>query len=394
MFGRGTELEALRHELATARARIAELEAAQARFAREDRRTRVLTLDAFRVAADRELERARRGGHDVSLALFDLDGFRALNALHGPEAGDAALAALADGVAAVTRTGDVLGRTGADEIAVVLPDTDVDGALRCCARLIAAFERGEVPGAGWVTVSAGAAPCARGMRLDGILAAAADGVRRARLAGGGRAFGPTGPGGAVLPAEAHKDVIDALATTLTERDQYTGEHSESVVELTVAVAAAMGADAQERDHVATAALLHDIGKVAIPDEVLHKPAPLNDAEWVLMREHPVIGERILRAIPGLGPVAKIVRHEHERFDGGGYPDGLRGDAIPLGSRLILACDTYHAMTSDRPYRARMPHAEAVAELARCAGSQFDPRVTEALIGHLHHLQQSGRLDAA
>ena len=141
----------------------------------------------------------------------------------------------------------------------------------------------------------------------------------------------------------------------------------------------------------SAALLHDIGKVAIPDEILHKPGPLTDEEWVLMREHPVIGERILRVLPGLGTVARIVRHEHERWDGGGYPDGLVAEAIPLGSRIIIAADTYHAITSDRPYRAARSHSEAVEELIRCAGTQFDPQVTEALIGHLYGQRQAGLL---
>jgi HD-GYP domain-containing protein (c-di-GMP phosphodiesterase class II) len=157
------------------------------------------------------------------------------------------------------------------------------------------------------------------------------------------------------------------------------------------VARALGLDQGEVERVGAAALLHDIGKVAIPDHILNKPDKLDDEEWKLMREHPVIGERILRAIPGMGGVARIVRHEHERFDGGGYPDGLVGDAIPIGSRIILACDTYHAMTSDRPYRKRMEHHEAIAELARCAGTQFDPRVTEVLIGYLFSLQQAGEL---
>ena len=106
-----------------------------------------------------------------------------------------------------------------------------------------------------------------------------------------------------------------------------------------------------------------------------------------MRNHTVIGERILRAIPGLGSVARIVRHEHERWDGGGYPDGLAGPAIPIGARIILACDAYHAMTSDRPYRDAMPHAEAVAELSANAGSQFDPDVVEVLIGQLYGMRQ-------
>jgi HD-GYP domain-containing protein (c-di-GMP phosphodiesterase class II) len=108
-----------------------------------------------------------------------------------------------------------------------------------------------------------------------------------------------------------------------------------------------------------------------------------------MREHPVIGERILRVLPGLGSVARIVRHEHERWDGGGYPDGLCGSEIPLGSRIIIAADTYHAITSDRPYRAARSHETAVAELTRCAGSQFDPDVTAALIGHLYGARQAG-----
>jgi HD-GYP domain-containing protein (c-di-GMP phosphodiesterase class II) len=141
--------------------------------------------------------------------------------------------------------------------------------------------------------------------------------------------------------------------------------------------------------VRSAALLHDIGKVAIPDDILHKPGPLSDTEWVLMRQHPVIGERILRVLQGLGSVARIVRHEHERWDGGGYPDGLAGEAIPLGSRIIIAADTYHAITSDRPYRAAKPHGDAIAELARCAGTQFDPQVTAALIGHLYGRRQAG-----
>ncbi|HSD76675.1 MAG TPA: HD-GYP domain-containing protein, partial [Solirubrobacteraceae bacterium] len=190
------------------------------------------------------------------------------------------------------------------------------------------------------------------------------------------------------PHPAHAAVVEALASALLERDRYTGEHSESVVEMARTVASTVGLDELETERVAMAALLHDIGKVAIPDRVLLKPGKLDAAEWELMKEHPVIGERILRAIPGMGAVARIVRHEHEHFDGSGYPDGLRGEEIPIGSRIILACDTYSAMTTSRPYRDAMDHAEAVAELARYAGSQFDPKVTEALIGSLYWMAQN------
>ena len=108
-----------------------------------------------------------------------------------------------------------------------------------------------------------------------------------------------------------------------------------------------------------------------------------------MRQHPVIGERIMRAIPGMGVIARIVRHEHERWDGGGYPDGISGNEIPIGARIILACDAYHAMTSDRPYRKAMPHTDAMKELSDNAGSQFDPAVVEALVGYLYGRRQSG-----
>jgi HD-GYP domain-containing protein (c-di-GMP phosphodiesterase class II) len=150
----------------------------------------------------------------------------------------------------------------------------------------------------------------------------------------------------------------------------------------------MGLDDAATAEVQAAALLHDIGKVAVPDEILNKPGALTEEQWQKMRDHTVIGERILRAIPGLGSVARVVRHEHERWDGGGYPDGLAAEDIPIGSRIILACDAYHAMTSDRPYRAAMSHAEAIAELSANAGTQFDPRVVEVLIGQLYGQRQA------
>jgi putative nucleotidyltransferase with HDIG domain len=176
---------------------------------------------------------------------------------------------------------------------------------------------------------------------------------------------------------------------LEERDAYTGEHSETVVDMTTRIAESMALDAREVRTIGTAALLHDIGKVGIPDDILHKPGPLDPREWEIMRQHPVVGERIVRAIPGMGAVARIVRHEHERWDGTGYPDGLLGEAIPLGARIILACDAYHAMTSDRPYRKAMPHPQAMSELTTNAGSQFDPHVIEALVGYLYGRRQAG-----
>jgi putative nucleotidyltransferase with HDIG domain len=198
--------------------------------------------------------------------------------------------------------------------------------------------------------------------------------------------GPT----ALEPIDAaQRDAVGALAMALLERDRYTGEHSEEVTSLCEGVGRALGLSAGEIENVKDAALLHDIGKVAIPDEILNKPAKLTDEEFEVMKTHTVVGERILRAIPGYGPIARIVRHEHERWDGRGYPDGIAGEEIPIGARIILACDAYHAMTSDRPYRESMGHQKAVHELLDNAGRQFDPDVVEALVGQLYALRQSG-----
>src|SRR3954447_4862438 len=180
-------------------------------------------------------------------------------------------------------------------------------------------------------------------------------------------------------ADAYRAVVRSLAAALEARDGYTGGHSDHVQRLAVAVADRLGLTREQVQQIRTVALLHDIGKIGIPDDILHKPTRLDDAEWQLMREHPAIGERILRPLPGLADVATAVRHEHERGDGGGYPDGLAGDAIPLASRVVLACDAWHALVSDRPYRKALDFETALAEMRDCAGTQFDPTVVEALV---------------
>jgi response regulator RpfG family c-di-GMP phosphodiesterase len=131
------------------------------------------------------------------------------------------------------------------------------------------------------------------------------------------------------------------------------------------------------DEVARAAELHDVGKIAVPDAILDKPGPLDPVEWSFMRRHPLIGERILLEAPALRPVARLVRSSHERWDGGGYPDGLREDEIPLGARVVAVCDAFNAMTTERPYRQLVTEEDALMELRSCAGSQFDPMVVEA-----------------
>jgi diguanylate cyclase (GGDEF)-like protein/putative nucleotidyltransferase with HDIG domain len=182
--------------------------------------------------------------------------------------------------------------------------------------------------------------------------------------------------------DSSRTAVAALAAAIDARDNYTLSHSDEVVGLACEVARRLGLPPAEVAKVRDGAMLHDIGKIAIPNEILYKSGPLSPSEWETMRGHPVIGERILRRTPELAPIAPLVRHEHERWDGGGYPDGLAGETIPIGSRIILACDAYHAMIAARPYRQSMSEEEAVEELRAGAGSQFDPHVVDALLSVL------------
>jgi diguanylate cyclase (GGDEF)-like protein/putative nucleotidyltransferase with HDIG domain len=368
----------LERRLAEAQNRIGALERELERSSVRDPLTGLPTPTVFFRHLETEVERARRHGVSLSLAMLDVDAFRAINSRHGRELGDQVLQAVGTLLPSVTRTPEFVTRSSADEFMIALPKSDAGDAAESFERLLLEVEALRVGPLDCISASVGVAEYARPMTADQLMAAASDHLRRARMNGGGRTE--------IRPADADgvlaEDTIAGLAEALLERDRYTGEHSEVVAELAAQVARSLGLGEREVERVRAAALLHDIGKVGIPDDILHKARDLSEAEWHTMREHPVIGERIVRTIPGLGPVARIIRHEHERFDGSGYPDGLTGAEIPIGARIILACDAYHAMTSDRPYRQAMSHGQAIRELAEGAGSQFDPQVTEVLIGYL------------
>ncbi len=180
----------------------------------------------------------------------------------------------------------------------------------------------------------------------------------------------------------YRGTITALLMAIDARDDYSAAHSSDVLSLVLAVAEALELDEKQALHVADVALLHDVGKIGIPSEILVKPTTLTEEEWEVVRRHPVVGQRILSEVPGFEDVAGDVRHEHERWDGTGYPDGLAGEEIPIASRIVLACDAYRAMLSERPYRDVLSEEEARRELQEGAGSQFDPAVVKALIGEL------------
>jgi len=177
---------------------------------------------------------------------------------------------------------------------------------------------------------------------------------------------------------AYRGTATLLGYVVETDDEYTGAHSRDVVDLSRSTAAALNLPASQRRAVEFAAMLHDVGKIYVPKEILHKPGELDAYEWEVIRNHTIQGERILKQVGGaLARVARYVRSSHERYDGRGYPDGLAGEAIPIESRIVSVCDAFSAMTTERPYRHAMPVAVALEELHDAAGTQFDPRVVDA-----------------
>jgi two-component system cell cycle response regulator len=300
------------------------------------------------------------GGSPRALLLFDLDGFKEYNDAFGHHAGDGLLVRLAERLAdAVGERGKAY-RLGGDEFcALVHPEReDIDSIRAVCSAAL--NERGE----GFeVTSSFGVVEFPEEASTPTEALQLAD--RRMYARKGGRRM------------SAGRQSRDVLLRTLSERRPDLHPRLRDIGELALAVGRELHMGPEGLDEVARAAELHDVGKIAVPDAILDKPGALDPTEWGFMRRHPLIGERILLAAPALRPVARLVRSSHERWDGGGYPDGLRGDEIPLGARVVAVCDAFDAMTTDRPYREPIAEADALAELRRCAGSQFDPMVVEA-----------------
>jgi HD-GYP domain-containing protein (c-di-GMP phosphodiesterase class II) len=171
-----------------------------------------------------------------------------------------------------------------------------------------------------------------------------------------------------------------LGDVVEADDAHTGSHSRGVVELSLAVSDRLGLDSRQRRNVEFAALLHDVGKIGVPKEIINKPGPLDEEEWAIMRRHTIEGEAMLNRVGGtLAEVGRIVRSSHEHYDGSGYPDGLAGQEVPVEARIVTCCDAFSAMTTTRSYREAMPVEDAIAELRSCAGTQFDPQVVDALV---------------
>src|SRR4051794_31075711 len=309
-------------------------------------------------------------GHAVLLPALALDDFRRYNAEHGYDAGDVLLAHCADRLAGAD--GHVFA-LGSDAFALLVEGTPEELWRRAAAALWSLD-----PGGGGVALR-----CSFGAAVltdPHADSAAALATAEDRLADQ-RNRAPS-------VAERYGELILAI---LAAQQPLTSEHAFDVAALAAGVAARLGVDPLDRGLVRRAAELHDVGKIAIDPAIVHNPGPLDDAEWAEMRLHTTIGDELLLAAPPLRAVAPLVRASHERWDGGGYPDGIAGEDIPLAARIVAACDAYDAMTTDRCYRRGMRAADARAELRRCSGTQFDPIVVVTLLAELrepHHLHDA------
>lgn len=295
------------------------------------------------------------------LLLFDLDGFKQYNDRYGHPLGDALLARLGRRLSAAVKSGAAY-RLGGDEFCVIGHGSPMEIMEITEASREALSEQGE----GFNIESSCGVAMIPGDASDIKVALHIADERLYAQKNGRQRFSVSRETGA------------ALLQALEEREPDLRGHLDKVAELSRSVASKLGLSGQDLDDVTRAAQLHDVGKVAVPDAVLQKAGPLDPMEWDFMHQHTIVGERILNAAPALTSVAKLVRSSHERYDGQGYPDGMAGDKIPLGARVISACDAFHAMTSTRPYGRSMTPDEALDELLRCANLQFDPNVVEAL----------------
>jgi two-component system cell cycle response regulator len=332
-------------------------------YTRDEALTDPLTALANRRALSRDLERALAAAddaHPLVLVLFDLDGFKLYNDSFGHPAGDDLLVRLGHKLEQQLSGRGRAYRMGGDEFCVLFAPGETVAEPIIAAAAAALSESGEGFDIG----------CSYGSIF--LPREAADASEALRIADQ-RMYAQKSAG----RTSAGRQSSDVLLRALAERHPALSSHPADVADLAHGVARRLGLEADVAEQVRLAAELHDVGKVAIPDSILDKPGPLDETEWAFMRRHTLIGERIVSAAPALQAVARMVRATHERWDGGGYPDGLARDAIPLGARIVAVADAFDAMTSSRPYSGPRPVAEALAELRRCAGTQFDPVVVDA-----------------
>lgn len=341
---------------------------------------------------DRCLARAQRDGTPLSVLVGDVDNFKLFNDTHGHLAGDEALKAIADVLRSSCRRDDVVSRCGGDEFIIVMPNTDRQGAARVARRIYQVMENAEFGPAD--------TPERIPLRLAmGIAVFPEDGATKDALIGHADAamYESKGLLATRLPADDDDDaddvdvanypisafsLLDGLVRAVDRRDHYTKAHAERNAELATLLGQTLGLSSEPLSALRIAALLHDIGKIGVPDRILRKAGDLTDKEREAMQQHVLLSERIIAGVPHVQEVLAAASSHHERFDGEGYPRGLKGDQIPLLGRILAVVDAYAAMTEDRPYRKALSREEAIGELRRCSGKQFDPDIVRVFINEI------------
>lgn len=349
---------------------------------------------------EEELERSARTGKPVSVIFSDLDRFKSFNDTNGHALGDVALREVARMVSESKRAIDIAARYGGEEFALVLPETDSSGAQIIAHRIrrrIAGFSfEARAQASSMLTASVGVASYPADGRQAGELVEKADwAMYFSKRQGGNRVtlFHEESDSYEnttledLVREELHLAAVQAMAASIDQSATHGPQHAESVARLAASIAASLNMDDEDVHRVRVAGLLHDVGLVGVPEEIINKRGSLTIEEWRRIKEHPEVSEAILRHIASLESFLPVVRHHHEHYDGAGYPDGLSGNSIPLGARIIAVADAFQAMTTDRPYRKAMTVEQALAELQMGAGTQFDPDVVTKFVAVLKPPQE-------
>ncbi len=397
-LAKGEELKCLHHALQQEHEALNEANERLATLATRDPLTGLPNHRTVITRVEEELSFCQRAQSSCAFVFLDIDHFKHINDTWGHRAGDEILCEVGRRLVNTLRQEDFVGRYGGEEFAIVLANTELEGATQAAERLCKALATDPClwePGETQATVSiqiTGSFGIAvyqlHGTTRETLIEAADSAMYQAKHSGrncvcvAGNEFSTLEKQpDTVLDQQAQEEqVIQALLAAANAHDLETSEHAIRMMQMVEATAQQLGCSAEEIYIICVAALLHDIGKIGVPDQILHKPGPLTEEEWAVMRRHPKIGHQILAQVgEKFELVSHIVVAHHERWDGHGYPYGLSEEMIPLGARILTVADSYDAMTSDRPYRTALPPSEALAELRCCSGYQFDPRVVKAFI---------------